>query len=168
MSQAINRDTTKLSRRTALAGLAGAAAGGITPAIGAEPDPIFALIAEHCAAVDAHCRAVHIQGEMVDHGPDKDPRYDAAKAIAIEAASAMYDAHWDVLTVQPTTLRGVAALLAHVGQDEWLKNQPDYPDQKETFLSTFIHDDDSDFKRASQDLPLRLAETVRSLIGGQS
>ena len=156
-----------LSRRTALAGIAGAAAAGITPAIAAtaEPDPIFAIIAEHCAAIDAHCRAIHISGSMVDGGPNKDPRYDAAKDVSDKSLDRMYDAMWDVLTEQPTTLGGVAALLAHVGRDEWLENEPGYEDQRETLLSTFIHEDCShEFKQAAQDFPMRLAETVRSLI----
>jgi hypothetical protein len=149
----------------AAAVLAGGTVAFAIPRTG-EVDPIFAVIAEHCAAIDAHCRAVCIVSEMMDFGPDKDPRYDAAKDVSDMAHDRMSDAMWGVLTEQPTTVAGVAALLAHVGRDEWLDNsEPGYDDQKETLLSTFIHEDFShEFKRAAQDFPVRLAATMRSII----
>jgi hypothetical protein len=165
------------SRRALLAGAPAAAVGALAAGTAvnamavaiprtAEVDPIFAIIAEHCAAIDASCRAVNTVSEMMDFGPNKDPRYDAAKDVSDMAHDRMSDAMWDVLTEQPTTLAGIAALLAHVGRDEWLDNrEPEYDDQKETLLSTFIHEDFShEFKRAAQDFPVRLAATMRSII----
>jgi hypothetical protein len=57
MSQADNRNTTELSRRTALAGLAGAAAAAVvggTALAAVTPDLIFAVIAEHRTNVEEY------------------------------------------------------------------------------------------------------------------
>jgi hypothetical protein len=68
MSQADNRNTTNLSRRSALAGLAGAAAAGATalPAAALGVDPIFAVIAEHRAAVEAWIKAIDAEAEELE------------------------------------------------------------------------------------------------------
>src|SRR5271165_1460977 len=57
MPQATEQTTTNLTRRTALAGIAGAAAAGITPAIAATTDPIFAVIECHRAALEIYDEA---------------------------------------------------------------------------------------------------------------
>jgi hypothetical protein len=66
-----------------------------------------------------------------------------------------------VLTVQPTTLASAVALLAHIGQPEFLWLESD-----ETFLTTANENTDEELKRVGRDFPLRLAETLRGLIGG--
>jgi hypothetical protein len=100
MSQATNGNTTNLSRRTALAGLAAAVAAGITPAIASQPkdDPIFAAIAAYRAAVKAYLAAFEIDDE-------------SAEDIIQETGSAHVDALEELLTCRPTTLPGVVALL---------------------------------------------------------
>jgi hypothetical protein len=115
-------------------------------------DPIFAVIAEHRAAVEAHSYY------------DEDTPPDTTGRIN--------DALWEVLTAQPTTLPGVAALLHHVGQLEFMgfdKDDPHWTDDGDTVLSVLSHNgDECDFAHAAREFPTRLAATVRSLIGGQS
>lgn len=105
MSQATRPDTTNLSRRTALAGLAGAAAAGITPviAVAAEVDPIFTVIAEHRAAnigLYAECEATDV---AIEDCP--------IKTAALERQEA---AELPLFTTAPTTLFGAAALLEYL------------------------------------------------------
>jgi hypothetical protein len=113
-------------------------------------DPIFAVIAEHRAAVEAHMRALYDEDRPLDTD----------------------DALWEVLTTQPTTLPGVAALLHHVGQLEFMefdKDDPHWTADGETVLSVLSHNgDECDFAHAAREFPTRLAATVRSLIEGQS
>jgi hypothetical protein len=156
MSQTKNLNTmSRLTRRNALAGLSVAAAAGVAalPVGAAEVDPIFAVIASHKEAVEVHVRDIHEFDQ--DTPAESYERCDAALL--------------DVLTVQPTTLAGVAALLAHVALPDFLEEPaPEHQDERETFLSTLNNDGGGNWKRAAQDFPVRLAETVRSLIGGQA
>jgi hypothetical protein len=166
MSQAEKPNiTNRLSRRSALAGLAGAAAAGITPVIAgaAEVDPIFAVIAEHRAAAMAHWRALHAFGEL----PYGDPEYKAAHIVEREASGHANELLWEVLHTQPTTLAGMAALLDHVGQPEFIKVEER---GTETVLSGPFAgaDDECPLARAAREFPVRLAETLRGLIGGQA
>jgi hypothetical protein len=159
MSQATQRTTTFPSRRALLAGApavaaaalaAGTAANGLAMAVASPSgdDPILALIAKHRAAILAWSREIDAGNEDADD--ERDLRDDL---------------HWEILNVQPTTLAGVAALLAHVGEPEFIKEpRPGCEDGRETVLSILIHGE-GEWKRASQDFPLRLAETVRKLIG---
>jgi hypothetical protein len=172
MSQAGKPNTTnRLSRRSALAGLAGAAAAGATalPAAALGVDPIFAVIAEHRAAVEAWIKA--IDAEADEELEDGTPEAEAADAASADAMDRREDAWWEVMTIQPTTLAGCVALLAHVGLPEFLKEpELEHEDGRETFLSGAIHGwgGPGSCKMAAQDFPVRLAETMRALIGEQS
>jgi hypothetical protein len=156
-----NQLAKALAKMSGTAGLSVAAVAGAValPAAAAEVDPIFAVSADHRAAVEAWCRAISADG------PD-DRELSAAEDAADDRRAAAY---WEVLTAQPTTLAGVAALLAHVGTPQFLDEPgPEHEDERETFLSTPNHDGGGDWKRAAQDLPVRLAETMRGLIRGRS
>jgi hypothetical protein len=147
---------------------AGTAVNGLAVAVAASsaPDPIFAVIAKHRATIEAEHQAVIIVGEMIDSGPNKDPRSDAAKSALAAARDRDQDARWEVLTVQPTTLAGVAALLDHVGQGQFLGFEGA---DDETILSIdILNDQECPLKRAAQGFPIHLAETIRGQIGGQS
>jgi hypothetical protein len=165
MSQAENLNITKLSRRTALAGISAAVAPAIAAvdkslgAVTLPVDPIIALIADHRAAVEVYVRANDAYAWLHVN----DPEYKEAQNASSEAGHHAYDLLWEILHVQPATLAGVAALLAHVGQLEFIKEEPD-EDERETHLSTCNAFCDLEFKRAAQDFPVRLAETVRRLI----
>jgi hypothetical protein len=76
---------------------------------------------------------------MADWGPNKDPGYDAARATSDADWDRAEDALYDVLTVQPTTLAGVAALLAHVGQDQWLGFEDGDDPDGDSVLSVLAH-----------------------------
>jgi hypothetical protein len=147
MSEADNRNTTKVSRRGALAGLAGAAAAGMAalPAGAAAVDPIFAVIAEHRAVFRTLMDALQKNDRAAGD-------FDEDAAIRI------------VLTAQPTTIEGVAALLHHVGQHECLGMDSEYEEDRETVLTTWNNLED-ERKRIAQDFPLRLAATVRAMAG---
>jgi hypothetical protein len=155
-------NTTHTTRRAVLAGVPLAAA-TLTPAVaaalsglatsGADPDPIFAAIAEHRAA----CRA----WQEASRKDGAEGRYNKVTEDASNGAMAH---EGEVLTVllacQPTTLAGVAALLEHLNQPEFLieyeKNQTG-----ETVLSGAFGCNDGN----PLQFPGSLAATVRSLIG---
>jgi hypothetical protein len=154
MSQADNRDTTKLSRRSALAGLAGAAAAGITPAIAAaaEPDPIFAAIDEYRAALHARdiaMNAPYIDG--VEHEEDTG-----------EACQAEWDAFDALLETTPTTIAGVAAVLDILSQDP-------YDEGSYSSLAWAYNNGDPECPRAvaTNRLIANMAATLRTMNGGQ-
>lgn len=88
MSQADERPTTIPTRRALLAGTPAAAAAAlaagtavsglaIARATPSEPDPIFAAIAEHRAAVKAYIAASQISANLENHTPD----WNAAEAV---------------------------------------------------------------------------------------
>jgi hypothetical protein len=140
MTQADNRDGTKLSRRTALAGLAGATAVGITPAIAVgETDPIFEVIERHRAALEAYDEADE-HFEAMDKLYPREKMPEESMTWSIEQASAWTMAEserckgnprdvaaerWndqgevadeiteELVATVPTTVAGFAAVLAH-------------------------------------------------------
>jgi hypothetical protein len=130
MSQADNRDTTKLSRRSALAGLAGAAAAGITPAIAAtEPDPIFDAIKYERDCYAEYGITSAITSKISDQCPTPMPirvkpytaahvtwwaDYQKAEAVNTAAAKKWYEAQELLLETQPTSKAGLIAFLNHL------------------------------------------------------
>jgi hypothetical protein len=106
---------------------------------------------------------VEAYNRAVDATPDfpTGPEYWAARADTDAASDRMKDMDLLVLTTQPTSIAGVAALLAHVGLPELLDEGG-----SETLLSTFVHEDEDDeTKQAALAFPLRLASTVRAMAG---
>ncbi len=169
MSQADSPNTTTPPRRALLAGApavaAAALAGGtvinalaIAEAKACTADPIFAVIAEHQAALKAYLAASHVDGGLMDHSPE----WEIARPVTLAAEARERLALEAVFATAPTTLAGVAALLAHVGQHEFLDEEADHSD-RETLLST-LNEGFPEWKRIGQDFPLRLAATLRSLI----
>jgi hypothetical protein len=168
---------TTATRRGALigiaaAGLAPAAAGAISgppgipgPATGtplsgvpaglAGPpadDPIYALIAEHREAI----KALHTVGNIL---ADMEPSADGeAEDAVVAAADRRFGAALvAVLTVQPTTMAGVAALLEHLGTQEFLG----LAKSEETILSDAFQYGPAN--AAALQFPRMLAATVRRL-----
>ena len=165
MSQDAKRTTTRRAvlSSTALAVAAIPLAGG-SPLAAVTPDPIFEVIAQHREAVEEFGRLCLAECEMTDFGPDKDPRYDAAKGATGEARKRMFDALHELLTEQPTTLLGLAALLEYVAQ-------PDHGhDPKDSILlgAAGWADVRTNVWEAFSAFPSVLAETIRSLGGARS
>jgi hypothetical protein len=105
------------------------------------PDPIFAVIAEHRAAVIA--RAVALRNTFGFGGgppdePEDSPAHVANQKAYDDAEDREGEALRAVMTDQPTTLAGVAALLEHVAQHEFLKESdlPNSASSRETFLTS--------------------------------
>jgi hypothetical protein len=102
-----NTSTTRRNALTSIAAFAGVGA-AMTPAAlaapAATPDPIF-------AAIEAHKAVQHEYGNALARDPDFDTP--AVKA----AADAACAAHAAVLATPPTTLTGVAAVLAFAGTE---------------------------------------------------
>jgi hypothetical protein len=112
---------SELSRRTLLAGAAVAipATGIIAAALpaAAEDDPIFAAIERHKVAFRLSQVAGRIRGNTVDAewSPDYDPvACNTALAADEEAIAASDAAAIALITIRPTTMAGVLALLAYV------------------------------------------------------
>jgi hypothetical protein len=116
------------------------------PAGAAEVDPIFAVIAAHRAAVRAYVAACDDEADEYDED------------ILHETCFGRVDALKEMVSCRPTTLPGVVALLEYLGE-------PDYGhDPDDTVLVGAVG-----FVQASvNELPRVLAETIRSLIGGES
>jgi hypothetical protein len=120
-------------------------------------DPIFRAIAIHLAAVVA----------KLDHTD----RTSGMSFEEEEQEEALSSELWDrcdetlsvVLGTAPTTLEGVAALLEHVALQEFL-DPDDKTSGRETFLSSY-DECSGKWKRLGQDFPLRVAETIRGLMG---
>jgi hypothetical protein len=148
------------SRRTMLMGLA-AAASISAPAL-AQVDPIHALIAEHIEAVKAAHQAIKAWGAISVSLPE----YDVAGEAVKKTGDRSHRLLMKLLSAKPTTLEGVAALLAHVGRPEFFEEEPEYPDCRETLLSSMNGYSSHELKRRGQDFPVRLAETLRGLIAG--
>jgi hypothetical protein len=107
--------------------------GGLGTAVAGQSDsaPIFAVLAEHRSACVAYSQASMKSGSLADHTPE----WEIAQPITERMGKRMSNAHHEVLTRQPTTLAGVAALLDHVGQPDFLdetveeyKDHEDYED----------------------------------------
>ena len=120
----------------ALAGgtLANAVATGMAKA--GEVDPVFAAIAEHVAATKAHVAACSISGWLVDGTRD----WETENAVTEAAMERAHDAWFALVTAQPTTVAGVAALLEHVGRNEFFDETAKPGDEGfETVLSSWIN-----------------------------
>jgi hypothetical protein len=106
------------SRRAILAGIATAPAlAAPALALNAGPDPIFDLIERHKVAFRTSQEAARIRSGTVD--VERSPKYDPVKCKeALEADSAAGDAATDaanaLITVRPTTIAGVLALIRYV------------------------------------------------------
>jgi hypothetical protein len=138
--------TSRLSRRAALAGLsvAAAAVAALPASAAAEVDPIFAVIAEHRAAVRAYCAAF-----------DEDD-----EDLVAETGSDHVDALAELVSCRPTTLPGIVALLEHLGE-------PDYGHDPDDVVLVGAVGWDGSIKASVNELPRVLAEVMRSLIGGE-
>jgi hypothetical protein len=170
MSQDRQLNTT--SRRALLAGAPAAAAGALAAGAAvnavavaivkaAEVDPIFAAITEHRTAVEEYGALCLAAAELMDFEPNKDPKSDAAKAASDDGRDRMLDALHDLLTEEPTTLLGVAALLEYF-------SQPDHGhDPEESILlgAAGWGEADEDIGAAALAFPAIIAETIRSLAG---
>jgi hypothetical protein len=130
----------------------------------AATDPIFAVLAENRAAMKAYLAASAISGNLADGTPE----WETANTVTQAAIKREHAAMYAVLTGQPSTVAGVIALLEHVGEDQFLGEAPEGKGKDifdETVLSVWMDADDSPFKTAAQELPLRIAATVRTLNG---
>jgi hypothetical protein len=124
---------------------AGAVAVAVTRAT--EVDPIFAVIRAHQADLEAMVHAC-------DSG-----RGDEADFVTPD--------RWllQVLTTQPTTIAGVAALLAHVGQPENLHDEPD-PEDRESILSG-VREANPELRDAGREFPKMVAAALRAIAAGR-
>jgi hypothetical protein len=153
MSQAENHNKlSRLSRRAALAGLAGtmavpAAAGTLGASRpDASPDPIFAAIAEHRKAIAAY----EVQFE-VDEDNTK------------PALNDQWAAMWEMLETEPTTLLGIVALLDHLSERVY----SDDPDWSVFSYALEGLDPEGDARWEALRLPATIAATLRRLIAAQ-
>jgi hypothetical protein len=171
MSQAEKMNTTNnLSRRAALTGLAGTAAAGAValPAAVApsEPvDPIFGVIVEHTAAIVAYVAACNISGSL------RDPEWRTAVAVTDEAMIRMNDRPVAILTTEPTTLAGFAALLDHLGKPEFLEphDEDDEPhDEDNLTIFAASHEYPADIGEAARCFLPDRAATLRRLSGTEA
>jgi hypothetical protein len=158
--------TNEISRRSILArATAGAAITALPIAsTAALVDPVFAVIAEHRAAVAEYNKAEAISGATV---PGKDPEHEAAWEATCAAMDRSDDLLEALLRAQPATIAGAIALLEHLGQDEflgvdWGGDESD----RHTLLSWFSDSahDCSKRRRLGRDFPLRIAVRLRNLI----
>jgi hypothetical protein len=122
----------------------------------ASDDPIFGAIVSHLDAVVAKYTHSDDASEMSFEEEQADEPY------SNELDERCGDTLKVVLSTAPTTMAGVVALLEHVALHEFL--YPVRPAGDETFLSSY-NEYCGKWKRFGQDFPLRLAETIRSLIG---
>jgi hypothetical protein len=96
---------------------------------GADPaesdDPIFAVIAEHKAAVEARSVAMHATFDF-GGGPPDEPKNSPAHVAADKAHDEAFDremkAFRALFDTTPTTVAGVAAMLAHFGSLQYPGN----------------------------------------------
>jgi hypothetical protein len=98
---------------------------------GASPveDPIYEVLAEHRATVEAYLAASSKDGELEDGTPE----WQEASAVTQAAIKREREAALAVLTTDPTTIAGVIALLDHVGQDQFL-GSAERDDSRQTAL----------------------------------
>jgi hypothetical protein len=74
------------------------------------------------------------------------------------------DTLWDVLTVEPTTMAGVVALLEYVGHHEFLNDDALGEDSLENTVLSAAFQAGGELEQAAQNFPPSLAETVRSIL----
>jgi hypothetical protein len=98
-----------INRRTALAGIAAATVASTVAAASTEPDPIFAAMEKHLAAMTNHTRLVTIRGDLGD-GPESG-KLGPQVSVADEAA---YQAVIKLTETVPTTQAGILALLDYI------------------------------------------------------
>jgi hypothetical protein len=162
MSQAEKPNTTNLSRRSALAGLAGAAAAGATalPAAAIGVDPIFAVIDQHRAARAARTAALLVtfglSGCLHPNEPEDSPANIAAEEAHDEAFDREFAALDELLTTIPTTVAGVAVLLAHYAASH-------YPDENSQSLLSFACENQGIDRGDVDDQMLAIAAVLRGL-----
>jgi hypothetical protein len=112
-----------------------------------EVDPIFALIRAHQADVEAMVHAC-------DNGHGDEADFVTPDRWLLQ-----------VLTTQPTTIGGVAALLAHVGQPENLLDEPD-PEERESILSG-VREANPELRDAGREFPKMVAAALRAIAAGR-
>jgi hypothetical protein len=165
--------TQTISRRSAIAALPIAATGAslsTLPAIAETPadDPIFALIAEHRAALKAFCDACSISGELKDNTPE----WQVAHTVTEAASDRADELLTAVFTRQPTTLAGLAALLDYAWQPPTPPSQPpiiqdededEDEEMDETMLSDARGATNRELAKAAREFLRRLAVTAGSL-----
>ena len=121
-------------------------------------DPIFALIERHRGATRAFSAAVSNKDKVqAAHWPWSDaPERLAAHAQYDTASDARQEAIEDLLSTQPATIAGVAAVLDYVNEASWGEEQ----DDKETIL---VEAFETSEEAALAFLPM-IAATLRRLV----
>jgi hypothetical protein len=172
MAKATDRNTMISSRRTVLAGVpaaaaaalaVGAAVNGLATAVAASsaPDPIFAVIAEHKAAGAARTAALLVtfglSGCLHPNEPEDSPANIAADEAHDEAFDREFAALDELLTTIPTTIAGVAALLAHYAASHY------YPDGHGQSLLSFACENQGIERGDVDDQMLAIAAVLRGL-----
>jgi hypothetical protein len=116
-------------------------------AAASEVDPIFAVIAEHRAAQEAVTAAF-----------DREDREAGEDEVIWAAQDRQMDAQFELFTIAPTTLAGVASLLAYLGTDAG-----DNPNET---VWEYAHGfGDEELVAAVRSSPTRLAAAVRAMAG---
>jgi hypothetical protein len=119
----------------------------------AEVDPIFELIEKHKAACDVAREISDNRGDMHPH----DPQYALTERAHERVHQARKDSFVELLACPPTSLAGVIAVLAHVGQQDWAYGD----DSEETIL---IDGHESGIEEAKK-FPAHVAVALRNIIG---
>lgn len=144
-----------------------------------QADPIFAVIREHAAAMRAQSAHYDRIAELERSIPadrrtwswsaamqtppvgcTDAPDHIAAQLAIGTAFDRRSDAFVALLTTAPRTLAGVAALLDHLGSDEY---PDDAGDDKETILFGSLGSSDRRCGAAITAFPAHLAESIRAL-----
>jgi len=180
MSQVDSRYTTNLSRRSTLVADAGVAAlPAATLAKGeGEPDPIFAVIKAHDAAMrnesacnmwqsilegrlpsGQHTWRVGSSDEPPENSTDA-PEWIASQLALGEANDRRKKSILTLLTTPPTTLAGAAALLAYLGTNE---HPRDTKDRDKPMLFVFSDYRYDEIKAAALAFPKTMALALRGL-----
>jgi hypothetical protein len=126
------------------------------PAADESGDPIFAAIAAHRAACVAYHRASWTKSHLNGGHPNLQAAEDRSNAAMHREGEALED----LLKCRPTTFAGVAAMLDHLSEPEFL-----IKDREGTGMSTL----EGRFEcrsRAAQKLPGRLAAVIRRIAAG--
>jgi hypothetical protein len=110
-----------------------------------EPDPIFALIRAHQDDIKAYLRACETALD------DSDPWLADRRLL-------------EVLTVPPTTIAGVVALLEHVGQWENLTEPRGLEEEEWESILSGVREAEPELRTAGREFPVRLAVALRSII----
>lgn len=152
---------------------------------GSAPDPIFAAIERHRTAHACFIAAVEVHGALQERLPPEkrqtlitsyecsivetdDPRYIAVQKLVHEKCGREDELAIDLVSVMPTTLAGVTALLNYVGEHS-KKDDVQWPDE-------LLLDDMSDFSAFAQEegiswhlaLTLHVAEALRNITSGSA